>query len=274
MDRNERARLGLEALEISRAGFYTMPSGQRVDISVDLKKAVEGTRTFAPGAPLPPAKGTAFETIIEVTGETTLGATRRLAISTAPSWVMLLNFASAKNPGGGFLKGARAQEESIAMSSALYECIFTSPMYEINKRFADCIYTDHVIYSPAVPIFRDESGCLLGRPYNIAMLTAPAANAGVVLERDPSRSAEVENTMRRRAVRVLEVARSFGHGALVLGAWGCGVFKNDPVFVARTFRELLGDTFKGAFERVVFAIPGLRGDPNLEAFMQVFLVPD
>lgn len=43
---------------------------------------------------------------------------------------------------------------------------------------------------------------------------------------------------------------------LVLGAWGCGVFRNDPAQVAGAFRTLLGPggRFAGAFERVAFGI--------------------
>ena len=56
--------------------------------------------------------------------------------------------ASAKHPGGGFLGGARAQEESLARSSGLYACINGNPMYDHHKAHGDAMYTDYAIYSP------------------------------------------------------------------------------------------------------------------------------
>jgi len=70
-----------------------------------------------------------------------------------------LNFASAKNPGGGFLGGGSAQEESLARSSGLFPCINQmQQMYETNRAYRSCLYTDHMIYSPRVPVFRDDEG--------------------------------------------------------------------------------------------------------------------
>jgi uncharacterized protein (TIGR02452 family) len=53
---------------------------------------------------------------------------------------------------------------------------------------------------------------------------------------------------------VLAIARAFGYRALVLGAWGCGAFANDPVRTARDFRDALAGAFDGAFAEVVFAV--------------------
>jgi uncharacterized protein (TIGR02452 family) len=68
---------------------------------------------------------------------------------------VVLNFASARNVGGGFLNGARAQEEDLARSCGLFRCLETQPeYYEVNRRTASLLYTDHIIYSPRVPWFR------------------------------------------------------------------------------------------------------------------------
>jgi uncharacterized protein (TIGR02452 family) len=83
---------------------------------------------------------------------------------------------------------------------------------------------------------------------------APAVNAKVVLERDPGRRAEIRDAMHRRVLKVLAVAARHGREAVVLGAWGCGAFGNDPAMVADLFAGALADNFRGAFARVTFAI--------------------
>ena len=72
--------------------------------------------------------------------------------------------------------------------------------------------------------------------------------------RTPGETARLEEALSERAHRVLVVAHDHGHRNLVLGAWGCGVFRNDPGFVAATFRDLLAGPFAGAFDLAVFAI--------------------
>src|SRR5207253_843688 len=95
--------------------------------------------------------------------ETTLASARRLvAAGQRPA---ALNFASAKHPGGGFLNGALAQEESLARSSALYACLVGNPMYTFHQAQSDALYTDYAIYSPDVPVFRGDDGALLPEPY-------------------------------------------------------------------------------------------------------------
>jgi uncharacterized protein (TIGR02452 family) len=127
-------------------------------------------------------------------------------------------------------------------------------MYARHERMRDALYTSSAIYSPDVPIFRDDDGRLLDEPYCVAMITAPAVNAGVVLERDRSRRSQISAAMRERVARVLAIAATNGHDALVLGAWGCGVFKNDPAEIAGMFDTALRGPFAGAFVIVVFAV--------------------
>jgi uncharacterized protein (TIGR02452 family) len=210
------------------------------------------------------------DTRVEVTGESSLEAARRLA--DAP--VAVLNFASARNPGGGYLNGAQAQEEALCRASALYTCLLEArEFYEHHRAHRDPFYTDRVIHSPAVPVFRDDRGRLLDEPYTAGFLTSAAPNAGVVLRTAPERAPELPRALAVRAERVLETAAAHGYRRLVLGAWGCGVFRNDPAQVAGAFRALLGPggRFERTFERVVFGVldrtPGnvVRG-----AFEKVF----
>jgi uncharacterized protein (TIGR02452 family) len=167
--------------------------------------------------------------------------------------VLALNFASAKHPGGGFLSGSKAQEESLARASGLYACLApVEHMYEVNRSCATALYTDHIIYSPRVPVFRDDEGNLLDLPYPVSFLTSPAVNVGAL---KPGEKERIENTMLTRMEKLLSVALVHGHSALILGAWGCGVFKNEPAQVAAWFhRHLVEGIFAGAFRQVIFAV--------------------
>lgn len=130
------------------------------------------------------------------------------------------------------------------------------------------LYTDHMIYSPAVPFFRDDRLHLLEESFELSVLTAPAPNAGEHLRRNEGDHASVERALEARAAMVLAAARHHAHRILVLGAWGCGVFRNDPAFVADVFARLLASpSFAGAFDRVVFAIyDRTAGQKTLRAF--------
>jgi uncharacterized protein (TIGR02452 family) len=127
-------------------------------------------------------------------------------------------------------------------------------MYGFHRDQGDPLYSNYAIYSPDVPVFRSDDGALLERPYLCSFITAPAVNAKVVLERDPARRAEVRDAMRERVRKVLTIAAHYSHDAPVLGAWGCGVFGNDPREVAALFEQALSGAFRGTFSRVVFAV--------------------
>ncbi|MFJ4525835.1 TIGR02452 family protein [Streptomyces sp. NPDC088810] len=250
------ARLRGVAAETERivaAGRYRAPDGREVSVADAVQAARAGTRMFGP-APVPVAPaGPAGEAVFEVTGESSLEAARRLA--DAP--VAVLNFASARNPGGGYLNGAQAQEEALCRASALHTCLLTArAFYDHHRADRDPFYTDRVIHSPAVPVFRDDRGRLLAEPYHAGFLTAAAPNAGVIRRTVPQRAAELPDALASRAERVLETAAAHGYRRLVLGAWGCGVFQNDPAQVAHAFRTLLGPDgrFAHRFGHVVFGV--------------------
>ncbi len=122
----------------------------------------------------------------------------------------------------------------------MYPCLLQQPTYyEINRSHASLLYTDHIIYAPKVPWFRTRSRELLESFFLASVITAPAPNAGQALGRDPTAGAKIEEALRRRAGYVLAVARDNGHRSLLLGAWGCGVFRNNPSMVADAFGQSL-----------------------------------
>jgi len=252
--------VGKETVQIVQCGAYDVPSGPRVSIADAVARAVRGTRLYTPAelellAPRP-LEAPPDPPRVEVSAETTGAAARRLVEREGEARVVALNFASAKNPGGGFLRGARAQEEDLARCSALYESLVTQrAYYDENRACGSMLYTDHIIYSPDVPFFRDERLELLAAPFLVSIITAPAPNAGEELARNSGARGQIRAALERRADFVLRVAASEQHRTLVLGAWGCGVFRNDPTDVADVFASLLGSPrFQGAFRRVVFAV--------------------
>src|SRR5262249_29832555 len=144
----DRKALGEETRAVVEAGHYLRPvDGARVDISALVQAARAGTTLYRPdqlqafGRALEPLTGPAAR--IEVTDESTLEAGRRLVERENVDDVAVLNFASAKNPGGGWLGGARAQEEDLAVSSALVACLQKAPAYyEANRKQESLLYTD------------------------------------------------------------------------------------------------------------------------------------
>jgi uncharacterized protein (TIGR02452 family) len=192
-----------------------------------------------------------LDTRITVENATVLEVGRRMA---AAGPIAALNFASADSPGGGWLNRARAQEESIARSSGLYGCLCDQPMYDYHRARLDAMYSDYVIYSPDVPVFRIDDGALLDEPWTLSIITSPAVHGHGVANYAPHRLPEVENVMRGRTAKVLAVAAAHGHHRLILGAWGCGAFGLAPTMMAGVFRDALRGPFAGSFDEIVFAI--------------------
>lgn len=180
--------------------------------------------------------------------------------SQAFSRVCVLNFASAQHPGGGFRTGAVAQEETLCRASGLFPTLTRNmAMYGYAPKG---IYTDRMIYSPGVPVFRDDAGALLPEPFVCDIVSAAACNQSALNKRDMTYLDEI---MLRRTRKVLMQAKAHRVDCIVLGAWGTGVFRNGIEEVAQWFEEALRSIH---FEGVVFAIPDAR---KLAAFEDAFL---
>lgn len=262
-----------ETESIVLAGRYRTSEGREVSIGREVAAALSGTRLHGPGPVPVAALDTDRTPVVEVTGETSLQAARRMTAG-ATGKVAVLNYASARNPGGGYLNGAQAQEEALCRASALYTCLLRArEFYDHHRGHRDPFYTDRVIHSPGVPVFRDDRGDLLDEPFAAGFLTAAAPNAGVIRRTAPRRAGELPAALAARAERVLETAAACGYRRLVLGAWGCGVFQNDPGQVAEAFGALLRaeGRFAGAFTHVTFGILDRTRDGAVrEAFARVF----
>lgn len=257
-------QLAEETVKIIKDGTYVTEDGEEYDIQKLVEDSVSGTITYNPVQIKEIAEEiitnsiAQYDTNFEVELETTLdGVQRAIELFPKKSKIAALNFASAKNPGGGFLRGTFAQEESIAYSSGLYECIQNSLMYEKNREDnLDCLYHHHMIFSPGVPVIRDNDGDFI-KPYTTSFLTVPAVNAGEArAKRVPDQT--IINTMRERMDYLLAMALKHKTDVLILGSWGCGVFGGNINVVAKMFIEFLTTKYEGQFKYVIFSTL----DPN------------
>ncbi|MFF2550912.1 TIGR02452 family protein [Nocardia sp. NPDC058058] len=257
---------------IADAGGYRTTDGIEVDIRAGLAAARAGTVSYAPEDAVAGGERGPFAGQIEVTAEGSIDAARRL-FEDGGRTIGVLNFASARNPGGGYLRGARAQEEDLCRSALLYRCLLEAPdYYAAHRDSTDLRYSDRVIFSPGVPVIRDRRGELRADPYSISFLTSPAPNAGQLNSRSGP-GVSVRDVLNVRADKVIAVAARHGIRDLVLGAWGCGVFRNDPAEVAAAFDYAL-DTYGASFDRVVFAVwDRAEVSANRTAFEDRFLSP-
>ena len=261
MKRSTRLEIAKQTVEITERGNYLSSAGRSVDLTPSLRTCLEGTRFFPPEE-LARLRDTVLSepspghhTIIEVVNETTLqGLVRLLEASQEP--VAVLNFASAKHPGGGFLNGGQAQEESLARSSALYASLLRAPeFYARHRASPSLLYSDAMVLSPGCPVFRDDEGTLLEQPQEATFITSPAPNAGAAANTRPEELPQIPEVLRRRSEGVLALAAAHGYERLVLGAWGCGVFRNDPQVVAASFAaHLQAGAWAGRFRHVLFSV--------------------
>lgn len=205
--------------------------------------------------------------MIEVVVQTTIGGIRDLAEQGYD--VCALNFASAKNPGGGFLRGSQAQEECLARATGIYHAIGSASareLYSINR--ADnrqCLYSDALAYSPGVPVFRDDNDRLLPAEEvcRSAFVTCPAVNAKIAVPRTSTET--VQRTMFDRICKIVSEMEKRKHDAIVLGSFGCGVFGNRIQDVAYCFAHALAGR---KFRRVRFSVISER---DAQVFRQTLL---
>ncbi|HEX9057558.1 MAG TPA: TIGR02452 family protein [Ktedonobacterales bacterium] len=256
-------RIATETLAAFEAGSYLSPAGANVELSALLSECLEGTREYQPEqladllSRLPHPSSTGGATTFTVSPESTLQGAARLSTSGEYQRIVVLNFASARKPGGGFLSGAQAQEETLARSSALYLSLLRCPKFYAYHRSLDtCLYSDRMIYSPRCPVVRDDGGRWLASPYVVDFITSAAPNAGAIMRNEPHNRPRIAPIMFERVGKVLALAAHRQGDGLVLGAWGCGAFHNEPRMVASAFFQHLGPggRFENRFPHVLFAI--------------------
>ena len=202
--------------------------------------------------------------------------------------VCVLNFASASNPGGGVVNGASAQEECLCRTSTLYFSLNTKEMwdgfYGPHRRMRNPIHNDDIIYTPDVVVFKTDTDKPVRRKeeewFKVDVISCAAPN----LRNMPSNSynsgdgdipvrptdEELYQIQFRRFKRILEVAAAMKEEVLILGAFGCGAFENNPSVVAKAAKDAV-EQYKMNFEVIEFAVfctPERK--ENYEAFRKAF----
>ena len=202
--------------------------------------------------------------------------------------VGVLNFASATNPGGGVTSGSRAQEEALCRCSTLYPTLATDDLwkkyYKFHRDRHNALYTDACIYTPDVLVIKSDTDKPQRLPKDkwikVDVLTCAAPNlrprpnnkynpeAGKHIDVSDE---ELFTLHVNRAKQILTVAVLNGIDVLILGAFGCGAFQNDPNVVAKAYAEVIPQ-FNGYFKEITFAIycSPKKGNDNYIAFARVF----
>lgn len=198
--------------------------------------------------------------------------------------VCVLNFASATNPGGGVVNGSSAQEECICRCTTLYPCLNTDAMWNVfykpHRKAANPLYNNDCIYTSDVCVFKSDTKFPEPLPknkwWNVNILTCAAPN----LREHPSNSmnpyagddaakittAELEHLLTSRIRRIFEIAALDRNDVLILGAFGCGAFKNPPEIVAKVFNTVMQD-YLCYFDTIEYAVyHNEREVANYEAF--------
>ena len=185
---------------------------------------------------------------------------------------LVMNFANAHCPGGGFLMGATAQEEALCRCSTLYASITSSEagaMYKYNNTHINSVESDYMLLSPNVCVFRDARCELLEKPFVTGVITLPAPNRIGAAMFTPVK--KISEAMTRRIRIMLLIAKEYGYKDIVLGAWGCGAFHNDPMEVAGCFKKVIIEEGYGMFfDEICFAIYGKEDGKNIIEFRKCF----
>lgn len=207
-----------------------------------------------------------------------MDATSSQAVHRAPSGtrVTVLNFASGTRVGGDFLTGSLAQEEDLCRTSTLFaslSCGAARPFYEAG-RAADAMGAHAALLSPDVFFFLDDGGQpIIPRRANVISCAAPNLRE---FPGDQGRQRQAGELIRTRTHLVLRAAGELETDHLILGAWGCGVFGNDPGVVAPAMLFALREHLHrhdSTLSEVTFAIPEPRpgGPDNLTTFLEAVL---
>ena len=226
-------------------------------------------------------------TRISVSRDRSFQAAMRLKREHPEARVAVMNFANAFHPGGGVAGGASAQEECLCRTSTLYPVLDRREMkdtyyrhhYELNSPKA----TDSLIYTKGVVVCKTDEDRPRRMPreqwvtVDVITIAAPdlrdqsnfffdLVNGGAAMSGDELFECHV-----KRITHMLTCAAAQGAQILVLGAFGCGAFQNDPEVVAAAFKKALED-FPKVFRCIEFAVycPP-QGSRNYEVFKSVFM---
>ena len=194
----------------------------------------------------------------------------------------VLNFASSTNPGGGVTSGASAQEECLCRVSTLYPCLKDESMWDLfyapHRKARNPLHNDDIIYTKDVIVFKDDDYQPLLQSFAVDVITcaAPTLREQASNRYNPSDGDQAPDISpeqllalhEKRGRQILSAAAAHGAQVIILGAFGCGAFKNDPAIVAQAYANILLD-YLHYFRTIEFAVYCRPRSPqNFEAFNQ------
>ena len=201
--------------------------------------------------------GKVWDTEISVTRDRSFQAAVRLRKEHPEARIAVLNFANAFCPGGGVQGGANAQEECLCRSSTLYPALNWSYMhnnfYDYHDELDTPLASDTLAYTESIVICKTDEDIPQRLPaeewteVDAIIAAAPDLNYKTLPD------AALFGYHLKRALHILTVAAARGADILVLGAFGCGAFRNNPVVVADAYRTALS-LFLKVFRKVEFAV--------------------
>lgn len=285
-DEKGRKMIASQTCSIIQKGEYEFKNEdgtfETIDISDELSEMIKGTRTYYPDFFTDVVLNNEMKPEmcqIKIEALTSYGSAYGLYHQNQKKKVCVLNFASATKPGGGFIEGRQAQEEALSRQSALYASLYTQPkMYAYHKNdYNYYYYSDYMIYSPSVPVFRDDKKeNLLSKKdlFYASVITSAAPYLKKVKEKsrdfDRRYKSYYERLVLKRIRKIVKLAIYKGNDALVLGAYGCGVFENDPKVISKAFKTVLIDEGFGRYlDIVTFPVMNLSSN-NGRVFIEEF----
>ena len=225
-------------------------------------------------------------TEITVTRDRSYRAAMRLSAENEGCRIAVMNFANAFQAGGGVTSGAGAQEECLCRTSTLYPLLYrrtlSNTFYKHHRTLNTPKATDALVYTRDVVICKTDEDLPQRMPreqwtkVDVITVAAPDLrdksniHVPVVGGGTYMNSAELFGYHVKRAIHVLTCAAAEGADILVLGAFGCGAFRNDPEVVARAYRTAIAE-FPKVFRKIEFAVYCPPGDTrNYEVFARTF----
>ncbi len=262
MNRHESKEIAIDTFDCINRKCYKL-DGEYVSLAHDIKVMEERTKLYREEPLFITRDLNHNRAIIEFSGMTSLEAAKALydEYHDGGYKIGVLNFASATRPGGGFLNGAMAQEESLARASTLYSSLLKeTEFYQHNIKNNNLRYTDYMIFSENVTFFKNDYGETID-PFNVDVITSPAPNKAALILRNPSLKEDLDfndemyEILENRIQKILKVAVLNNVDCLVLGAFGCGVFGNNMDEVASIYNRLLVDMdYQYYFKHIIFAV--------------------
>jgi uncharacterized protein (TIGR02452 family) len=280
--RQLRIEVFKSTLQAVKEGAYTLQNGKVV--SLPLSDKVTGSSKFYRHEFNPTVKyEQRYDTQITVVNGDCLEYAH--IVSEVEDDVCVLNMASRRNPGGGVLNGAGAQEEYLFRCSDYYRSLYRYASYAHDYGLSQSHYHYPLdrdfggIFSPDVTIFRstEENGYeFIEQPWKMNFIAVSGMNRPETTISDGEERIDwklipgIKNKMRT----IFHIAIDNGMRVLLLGALGCGAFKNPPKHTAELFKEVLSEPeFKNVFKRVIFVIKddhNSSSNGNFASFSAVF----